>query len=340
VDKNKEEKEGVWNASSIIADASIDGPVCSYSYSQNMRQLLYHPEVYGRLNMSVQAKFKSTYGLALYENCIRYQGITQTQWFDLTTFRLLMGVEKGEYPIFRDFKRRVVDKAVSEVNAYSPIFIKVKFKKQGRVVVALQFLIEHQQKALSNISDPLNDNYPKRLSNRLQEDFGFSSIQTAKVIKTYGEEYILSKITLVENSESFRAGKIINLAKYLEHALEKDYQPPKSSMERLRVLKQQKERNAKLQDAKKHRLEKYRRFQDKEILRIYHSEISVEEKTSIEKSFAEYIQANIYYDVYLKEGISNALVADKFCFFIRSYNQQFLSKIISFESFCVLEEKP
>jgi hypothetical protein len=71
VDGSRLDAEGIWNASSIIADASIDGAVCTYSYSNKMKKLLYSPELYGRLNMVVQAKFQSTYGLALYENCIK-----------------------------------------------------------------------------------------------------------------------------------------------------------------------------------------------------------------------------------------------------------------------------
>jgi plasmid replication initiation protein len=334
VDKNRDEKDAVWNASSIIADASIDGPLCMYSYSHNMRQLLYHPDLYGRINMSVQAKFKSTYGLALYENCIRYQGITQTQWFDLPTFRLLMGVGKDEYPIFRDFKRRVVDKAVSEVNAYAPIYIRVKFKKEGRGVTALQFLIEQQQKLNdSNNSDEL----PRILSNRLQNDFGFSSIQAEKAINVHGEQYIQDKINLIESSTSFQSGKIINLAKYLEHALKQDYKPPKSSRVRLYEIKQQEGEKAKQQKVEKKKLEEYQNFQDKEILRIYTNEIGIDEKKIIKKDFEKEIQKNVYYSAYLREGLANVLVADRFCNFIRNHKYPFLSNIISFEKYFVLK---
>lgn len=337
VDKNKDEKEGIWNASAIIADASIDGPICMYSYSHNMRQLLYHPDLYGRLNMSVQSKFKSTYGLALYENCIRYQGIAQTQWFDLSTFRLLMGVEKDEYPIFRDFKRRVIDKAISEVNAYAPIYITVKFKKEGRGVTALQFLIEHQQKLTESNNN--SDELPRTLSYRLQDGFGFSRIQTEKAIIGYGEQYILDKINLIEGSASFQSGKIINLAKYLEHALKQDFKPPKSSNARICEIRQQKEKEIKQQKVERKKIEEYKRFQDEEILRIYRSEIHADGKRAIEKAFEKEIQNNVYHNAYLKEGIANAIVADKFCSFIRSYKQDLLSGIISFEEFCALESK-
>ena len=69
-----------------------------------MKELLHRPEMYGRLNMLVQAKFQSTYGLALYENCIRYQNIDKTPWFDILQFRKLMGIEENKYKIKKRIK--------------------------------------------------------------------------------------------------------------------------------------------------------------------------------------------------------------------------------------------
>jgi len=213
---------GVWNASSIIADASIDGPICTYSYSNKMKRLLYRPELYGRLNMTVQAKFKSSYGLALYENCIRYQDIGQTPWLDLLTFRKLMGVEDGKYKIFRDFKSRVLDKALAEVNTYSTINIQPQLRKQGRQVSAIQLLIK-ANKQISAISQSVmakNEN----LLNILKNQFGFSQRQADEICVQYSAEYIQEKIKLVESSKTFQLGKIKNIAKYLLSAIKEDYQ--------------------------------------------------------------------------------------------------------------------
>lgn len=338
VDKQKEGEEGIWNASSIIADATINGPICTYSYSHNMRELLYHPDLYGRLNMHVQARFKSSYGLALYENCIRYQNITQTPWFDLATFRLLMGVEKSQYPIFRDFKRRVIDTAVKEVNEFAPISVEVKFRKEGRAVTAIQFLIKHQQTRL--IDQNSSDELPTTLAGKLKTTFGFSDAQVKKAIKLYEESYILEKIALVETSSSFQAGTIVNLAKYLEHALEEDYQPPKSSRSIVEENRKQKEAEKKRQADQKEKIEKYQRFQDAEILKFYQVGMDTSIKKSVDKEFEKEIKNNIYYDIYVKEGLSNVLVADKFCAFIRSKYKDLLQRLTSFEDFLQLQETP
>lgn len=141
IDKERADNTGVWNASAIIADASIDGAVCTYSYSNKMRQLLFHPEMYGRLNMQVQARFKSSYGLVLYENCARYQNIQETPWFDMEIFRKLMGVSEDKYLAFKDFRKRVIDPAVKEVNKHSSMDISYLLKKIGRTPVAIKFHI-------------------------------------------------------------------------------------------------------------------------------------------------------------------------------------------------------
>ena len=332
IDKNNQTAEGVWNASAIIADASIDGPVCTYSYSKKMRQLLYHPDVYGRLNMQVQARFKSSYGLALYENCIRYQNINQTPWFDLPTFRKLMGVEDGRYLIFRDFKRRVLDNAVSEVNQHAPIYIVAKLKKMGRQVSAVQFLI--QKSEVSLLPEGEGSKASNRLlCDRLREDYGLSKRQVELILAKHREAYILEKIRIVESSSTFKNGKIGNLAKYLETALEQDFQPAKTSIEVVKQQHQDKMDDFQQKRMKEERLRLYRAYQDKKILEVYHS-LPEKQRERIEKEFSEYIKNNVFYTIFQKEGLSNILVADRLCNFVRSCHKDLLGNIVSFEDFC------
>lgn len=325
VDGNRLDAEGVWNASAIIADASIDGAVCTYSYSNKMKKLLYSPELYGRLNMVVQAKFQSTYGLALYENCIRYQNIDQTPWFDITQFRKLMGIEEGKYLIFRDFKRRVLDKAIEEVNKYSPLKVVSKVQKQKRQVVAIQFVIKHARDAQDTV---VNDNLP--LSQQLTERFAFSKNQLAKTLSNYDEKYILEKIAVVEASASFMQGKINNVTKYLIRALEEDYQPAKSSRDLVRREKPKLVSGRKKEDS---RLAEYRRYQDKQIIEIFHQQSS-SAKSKILKELEQYLGKSLYLDIYLRDGLENVLVLDQLADFIRAHKAPLLESIQTYAEFC------
>lgn len=332
VDGNKVDAEGVWCASSIISDASIDGPVCTYSYSNKMKKLLYCPELYGRLNMVVQAKFQSSYGLALYENCIRYQNIEQTPWFEITQFRKLMGIEDGKYSIFRDFKRRVLDKAMEEVNKYSSLSVSSKVKKQGRQVVGIQFLIKHAKEFTQEGNDTRD---VASLSQQLKERFSFSKGQIEETLSNYDEKYILEKISIVESTSSFVKGNINNVAKYLMSALEGDYQPTKSSKG---LLQTKKTKEADVQPVAVKRQEErtlteFRRYQEKQIIDKFNKQSAAIKKKCL-KEFEQYLGKSLYLDIYLRDGLSNVLVLDQLCDFIRAKKPELTKSIKSFVEFC------
>lgn len=331
VDHERHDADGVWNASSIIADASIDGPVCTYSYSNKMRRLLYRPDMYGRLNMLVQAKFQSSYGLALYENCNRFQDIGKTPWFDLPTFRKLMGVEDGKYKVFRDFKTRVLDKAVAEVNKYSALCITAQLRRQRRQVVAVQFLIEQNQVA-APARLPTKKNTQADLFLLLKK-FGLTKRSIDKVTANYDEPYIRSKVALIEQSSTFKKGQIKSMAKYLLAALKEDYQVLEALPAVTVTAKALPVDSVEL-DRMKRRLafkqEEYRHFQDKQLMQLFERE-SQDEKNKLLKAFAKYLSKGIYHNLYVRDGLGNILVADQLCIFLKQNRSKWLEKVISFE---------
>lgn len=329
VDGNKIDNEGVWNASSIIADASIDGAICTYSYSNKMKKLLHQPELYGRVNMLVQAKFRSSYGLALYENCIRYQNIQQTPWFELEQFRKLMGVEELKYKIFRDFKSRVIDKAVAEVNNYSPITITPQFRKHNRQVIAVQFLIS-QTKELENPA--ISSSEPTMtLSEMLKEKFGLSKTQIEDVMAAYEAHYIFEKMTIVESSPSFMNDKISNLAKYFLTALKEDYQPLKRGKKTLPSVQMDKFEKEKQKNVEQNRVGQYQRYQNKLLLKNFHALPQAKIDTLLNE-FSKNLEG-LYEVLYQREGLSNIMVQDQLCIFIKLRHSYLLESIPGYEEF-------
>lgn len=334
IDKNKKEND-IWVASSMLADAKIDGPICTYSYSNRLKELCYHPEFYGKLNMKVLAAFKSSYGLALYENCIRYQNIFQTPWLDLMTYRKLMGVEEGEYKKFKDLNKRVIKPAVTEVNKYSSITVEPEFKKQGRDIMAIKFLITKKpiQKDVSSVKVIDKTVQLGKLNDCLVNDYGFLTSNAQKLIKQYGEQYIFSKIKMIESSSSYNNGKILNLASYLQKALIEDYQPLRNSKEYLKNIKNKKETLEKNMRLYEEKAQQYKEYQNKEIPNIFNN-LSIKIKSDIIKEFDKYILPTLYYNAYVKEGLNNPLVLDRFCDFIREKHSSLLTVMKSFDLFC------
>lgn len=325
VDGDRLDTNGVWNASSIIADASIDGAVCTYSYSNKMRKLLHRPNIYGRLDMLVQAKFQSGYGLALYENCNRFQDVGRTPWFGLDKFRKLMGVEEGKYKIFRDFKTRVLDKAVEEVNKFSSLTISPQLRKQNRQVVSIQFLIK-KQNVISIDTTPKDEvGEELTLSDILRSQFGFSIKQTKDTVEQYEEKYIREKISLIEASVSFKTGKVKNMAKYLLSALRDDYQPAKNSTAVKRVSSLDLESEKKQPQESAEQLTKIRRLQDKQLLQLFEQQPGLD-RIELLKKFETYL-TGMYQDVYFRDGLKNVLAQDKLCEYLRYIKHPLVIKL-------------
>ncbi|HHU0101943.1 TPA: replication initiation protein [Legionella pneumophila] len=308
IDELSEDSE-IWNASSIISDVSIRGSICRYSYSNKMRKLLYHPVRYGKIDLNIQTKFQSSYGLTLYENCNRYKSIGNTPWFDLETFKKLMGVENGLYKIFRDLNNRVIKKAVDEVNQYTLMSVEPEFKKLNRQVVSIRFLIRQKQQPDSILDqDTSND-----LLGKLKQKFGFSSKQIDEVLKQFDKLYIEEKINLITSSDAYKNGGIRNLSKYLMAALKDDYQSPVSSKEQIINPK-------KNEFPSKKNIEEYELFKRKHIETIFNN-LSEIEKNNLVQQFQAKIKKTVYFSLFEKNGMENVLIKDRFHLFLQEVMQ-------------------
>ena len=133
-------KEG-WEITSLLSHAKIRGGVCTYKYVEELAERLFDPEVYATINIGVQRKFKGGYSLTLYENCVRYKDVGSTGFWELEKFRRIMGAEAAMYSEFKRLSSFVINKAVEEVNRQSDIHLTPEYKKTGRKVIAVKFLI-------------------------------------------------------------------------------------------------------------------------------------------------------------------------------------------------------
>ena len=211
-----------WGSCTLISGVTIRGGTCRYSYYYDFKQFLFQPEMYGKINLQVQSKFTSTYALALYENCVRYRGLPLTKWFSMEDYRLLMGVSDNKYMIFRDFKKRVLDKSVSEVNTLSDIRVLPELRYSGRKPVFIRFKLSEAASCLDNNEQTLKQELRPELM-KLVSFYKLSEIKAQSLLKKYGVDYLLEKIELVESSNSFRAGQIKSVSGYLIKAIEEGY---------------------------------------------------------------------------------------------------------------------
>ena len=235
-------KEEEWGRSSMLAGVTIlsGRGVCRYSYYKDLREKLYNPAVYARINLSVQREFRSGYALALYENCIRFRKIGSTGWIELETWRDLLGVREGTYPAFKEFRRRVLKPAIKEVNEHSDILVTLEPPmREKRRIVALKFTIKNNsQLSLGLENQPGNARYEvvderrkgerSPLEKRIAE-FGLET-QAEDIISKYDEDRINGNLDIIAAKIS-RGDRIESIPAMARDAIEKDYRPKKTKIE-------------------------------------------------------------------------------------------------------------
>lgn len=331
-----------WNASSLLAGASIKNGVIQYSYSPQMKSVLSSLDIYGRINLFVQAKFNSSYSLVLYENCIRFKNIKQTSCMSIELFRSLMGVPEGKYPSFKEFKRNVINVAVNEVNQKADIYIEPQFKKSGRTITAIQFILsdnENYQPSFKRVarvtSNESSHQQQSSLTEALVSDFGLSEKQVSDVISEYDAQYILEKIKLVKSKK-----KVNHPGAYILSALKMDYKAgdAKHQKAQLKVVENTYQREAKAASEIAPLRNKYMLYK----LKVYTDFIqqqAVSIQTTIRQKFEQFLRPNVeVFRFYKKSGFSSPFVMADFMAFIDEQFPDIIGDHLCFDDYITSEE--
>ncbi len=207
-----------WGVSSLLSYAKLKAGVCEYAYSPALAEKLYDPKIYALINLNIQRRFTSGHGLALYENCYRFIRTGSTGWWPIETFRRLMGVDDSAYyEVFKQLNAKIIKPAVEEVNRTSNIRLTPEFRRMGRAVSEIRFLIEENpQLAMFDIKgdDAVRDSaiYAQLVGQ------GVSDRLARQWLAEHGEAVVAEKLSYVAGK-----GGVRNTAGYLRDALSKGY---------------------------------------------------------------------------------------------------------------------
>lgn len=138
--------------------------------------------VYAPLNLDILTKFKSFYAQRLYE-LLRLWSRTDTlisKSFKIEQLRFILGVE-NKYPEYKNFKQRVLNQAVKEINQVGNMKVEIEEIKNGRKVDEIKFSIYDFEKKV----------YFK--NNIEVQEVDVKSINTKEVVEKNTEEKISIK---------------------------------------------------------------------------------------------------------------------------------------------------
>lgn len=106
------------------------------------------------------AQLDSVYSVRLYELLVQWGEAKKTPVLELEQFRGQLGLGVSDYKRMSDFKRRVLDSSVKEVNEKTDIKISYEQVKKGRTIIGFKFkvLFKDKPKTTQNVNEGRDKN--------------------------------------------------------------------------------------------------------------------------------------------------------------------------------------
>ena len=184
--------------------------------------------------ISAVAQFKSSYSIRFYELLKMYEYLGKGgqfyREFTLKELRDYMQIEKGDYRLFADFRRYVIESSVREINNFSDInIVQVDYIKSGRAVSEVHITAEPKNQMMIDIQAEQMDlvlvskDETKEPSEAIQAlvSFGIAQETAKKWARKFGKGRVLRNISYTLAMQE--AGKVKTPILYLSKALEEDY---------------------------------------------------------------------------------------------------------------------
>lgn len=113
-------------------------------------------ECFTRYRLSKTAHLTSVYAIRFYEMMIQWQSTKVVPFIELSTLRDRLAIEKHEYPRIYDFKNRVLEPAIKQINEHTDITVTYEQHKKGRVVTGFSFKFKQkaEPKKIESTRDP------------------------------------------------------------------------------------------------------------------------------------------------------------------------------------------
>jgi len=128
----------------------------------------------------------SKYAIRLYELLIQWRSVGKTPMFDIDDFRFKLGLAEGDYTKMANFKVRVLDAALNQINELTDIIASYEQHKNGRVISGFSFTFttKHQPKEITHKAKKLTEKQIQFFANKLAHHNPFASQKAAR-----GESY-------------------------------------------------------------------------------------------------------------------------------------------------------
>lgn len=111
---------------------------------------------YTEYDLKQVSALQSEYAIRLYELIIQWRNVGKVPLVELQDLRNKLGVETEQYKKMNNFKAKVLDYAISQINEYTDITVGYVQHKDGRKITGFMFefkIKKDEKKIISNVGD-------------------------------------------------------------------------------------------------------------------------------------------------------------------------------------------
>ncbi len=189
--------------------------------------LLQLKEFFTKYRLQNVIRLKSSYSIKLYELLKQYENIGRRE-FTLEQLRRKLGLKDSEYPLYANFKQKILSRVLNELNEHTDLSFSMRERKNIRKVVGIVFVISKKRQQQTRKENDCLDN-KKELTDRLHEYYCLSPAQARDIKERFDEDRIRANLAYVEEKQ--KQGTIKNIGAYTLKAIEDDYRIKKSRFE-------------------------------------------------------------------------------------------------------------
>ena len=124
-----------------LDDESSIEVILTYDVVNEITRIDGYEQFFTKYLLAQTASMKSAYSVRLYELLVQWKTAKKTPLLKLDCFREQLGVDDTEYKLMSDFKKRVLNVAVDEINEKTDLKVSYEQVKKGRTITGFKFKV-------------------------------------------------------------------------------------------------------------------------------------------------------------------------------------------------------
>ncbi len=209
------------------------------------------------------AQFKSSYSVRFYEllKVKEFQGKGGQFYrvFSIEDIRKYMQLEKAEYSVFQDLKKRVIAPALKEIDEHSDLgIIQVDYIKKGKSIAEVKITVEPKKQIVLDLGVSTVDEKDPNDASKTLMTFGVTEDTAIKWVRKFGAGKVLRNVAYTLAMQ--QSGEVKNPIAYLAKCIELDAgksweeeqrkreEKPKNTIKNEQHKEQEESRNNRMQE--------------------------------------------------------------------------------------------